>query len=115
MIGPLCAALAVACLATPAFAETCIASRYGYAGSRTSSGEPMNPSAMTAAHRSRPFGSHVTVTSLSTGRSVTVRINDRGPFVKGRCIDLSNGAARVLGMDGTAKVSVSADAGNEER
>ena len=91
-----------------------LASFYGYR-SKTANGEMMNPSAMTAAHRSRPFGSHVTVTSLSTGRSVTVRINDRGPFVKGRCIDLSNGAARVLGMDGTAKVSLSADAGNEER
>jgi rare lipoprotein A len=105
MVGLLCAALAVACLAAPAFAETCIASRYGYSGG-TASGERMNPSAMTAAHRSRPFGSHVMVTSHSTGRSVTVRINDRGPFVKGRCIDLSNGAARVLGMDGTAIVSL---------
>ena len=106
MIGPLCAALAVACLAAPAFAETCIASHYGYDGGRTSSGERMNPSAMTAAHRSRPFGSHVTVTSHSTGRSVTVRINDRGPFVKGRCIDLSTGAARALGMAGTEMVSL---------
>jgi rare lipoprotein A len=61
---------------------------------------------MTAAHRSRPFGSYVTVTSHSTGRSVTVRINDRGPFVKGRCIDLSNGAAGVLGMGGTGMVSL---------
>ena len=115
MIGPICAALAVACLAAPAFAGTCVASRYGYAGDRTSSGERMNPSAMTAAHRSRPFDSHVTVTSHSTGRSVTVRINDRGPFVKGRCIDLSNGAARELGMDGTAPVSLSDDAENDER
>ena len=107
MIGPpLVVALVVASLATPAFAETCIASKYGYAGSRTASGERMNPSAMTAAHRSRPFGSRVTVTSHSTGRSVTVRINDRGPFVRGRCIDLSSGAARVLGMDGTAIVSL---------
>ena len=106
MVGPLCAALAVACLAAPAFAETCIASRYGYSGGETASGERMNTSAMTAAHRSRPFGSHVMVTSHSTGRSVTVRINDRGPFVKGRCIDLSNGAARELGMDGTAIVSL---------
>ena len=106
MIGPLCAAFVVACLAAPAFSETCIASRYGYAGSRTASGERMNPSALTAAHRSRPFGSRVTVTSHSNGRSVTVRINDRGPYVKGRCIDLSTGAARVLGMDGTAMVSL---------
>ena len=106
MIGPLCAAFVVACLAAPAFSETCIASRYGYAGSRTASGERMNPSALTAAHRSRPFGSRVTVTSHSNGRSVTVRINDRGPYVKGRCIDLSTGAAQVLGMDGTAMVSL---------
>src|SRR5689334_11387327 len=112
MLRLICAALAVACLAAPAFAETCIASHFGYAGGRTSSGERMNPSAMTAAHQSRPFGSHVTVTSHSTGRSITVRINDRGPFVKGRCIDLSNGAARMLGMDGTAVVSL-ADAEND--
>jgi rare lipoprotein A len=105
-MGPVWAALALACFAAPAFAETCTASRYGYGGSRTASGERMNPSAMTAAHRSRPFGSHVTVTSHSTGRSVTVRINDRGPFVKGRCIDLSNGAAHALGMDGTTMVSL---------
>jgi rare lipoprotein A len=106
MMGPVCAALALTCLSAPAFAETCTASRYGYGGGRTASGERMNPSEMTAAHRSRPFGSQVTVTSHSTGRSVTVRINDRGPFVKGRCIDLSNGAARALGMDGTASVSL---------
>jgi rare lipoprotein A len=105
MIRPICAALTVICLSAPAFAETCVASRYGYGGGRTASGERMDPNAMTAAHRARPFGSHVTVTSHSTGRSVTVRINDRGPFVKGRCIDLSTGAARVLGMAGTAMVS----------
>jgi rare lipoprotein A len=106
MIRPICAALALTCLSAPAFAETCVASHYGYGGGRTASGERMNPNAMTAAHRARPFGSHVTVTSHSTGRSVTVRINDRGPFVKGRCIDLSTGAARVLGMSGTAMVSL---------
>lgn len=106
MIRPICAALAAACLSAPAFAETCIASRYGYSGGKTASGERMNPNAMTAAHRVRPFGSNVTVISHSTGRSVTVRINDRGPFVKGRCIDLSTGAARVLGLTGIAKVSL---------
>lgn len=106
MVGPICAALVLTCFAAPAFAEICTASRYGYGGGRTASGERMNPSAMTAAHRSRPLGSHVTVTSHSTGRTVTVRINDRGPFVKGRCIDLSDGAARVLRMDGIATVSL---------
>ena len=106
MIRPVCAALALTCLSASAFGETCVASRYGYSGGRTASGERMDPNTMTAAHRTRPFGSHVTVTSHSTGRSVTVRINDRGPFVKGRCIDLSTGAAHVLGIDGTAMVSL---------
>jgi rare lipoprotein A len=55
MIGSACVALALTCLAAPAFAETCTASRYGYGGGRTASGERMNPGAMTAAHRSRPF------------------------------------------------------------
>jgi rare lipoprotein A len=93
-------------LSNSAFAETCAASRYGYSGGRTASGERMNPNAMTAAHRTRPFGSHVTVTSHANGRTVTVRINDRGPFVRGRCIDLSSGAARVIGMDGIVRVSL---------
>ena len=106
MIRLIFAAWAVSCLSPTAFAESCVASRYGYGGGRTASGERMDASAMTAAHRSRPFGSYVTVTSRSTGRSVTVRINDRGPFVKGRCIDLSNGAARALGMSGTGMVSL---------
>jgi rare lipoprotein A len=91
-------------------AETCMASHYGvgdgYGGKRTASGEAMNPGAMTAAHRTLPFGSVVRVTNLASGRSVTVRINDRGPFVAGRCIDLSHGAARALGMGGSARVMV---------
>lgn len=91
-------------------AETCRASQYGvgdgYGGKRTASGEIMNPSAMTAAHRTRPFGSVVRVTNLDNGRSVTVRINDRGSFVSGRCIDLSYGAAQAIGMGGSARVSV---------
>lgn len=92
--------------ATPALAEACIASHYGYGGGRTASGERMNPQAMTAAHRTISFGSQVTVTSRKSGLSVTVRINDRGPFVKGRCIDLSAAAARALGMAGLEKVSL---------
>jgi rare lipoprotein A len=103
-------AAALLCLPTLAHAETCIASHYGvgdgYGGRRTASGEIMNPRAMTAAHRTRAFGSHVTVTDLRTGRSIQVRINDRGPFVRARCIDLSYGAARALGMAGTARVTV---------
>jgi rare lipoprotein A len=66
----------------------------------------MNPNAMTAAHKSLPMGSRVRVTNRRNGRSATVRINDRGPYVTGRVIDLSPGAARVLGVDGLAPVSL---------
>jgi rare lipoprotein A len=72
----------------------------------TANGEHMDPNAMTAAHKSLPMGSRVTVHNKSNGRSVTVRINDRGPYVTGRVIDLSPGAARVIGMDGLAPVSL---------
>jgi rare lipoprotein A len=67
----------------------------------------MNPNAMTAAHKSLPMGSIVTVHNKRNGRAVTVRINDRGPYVTGRVIDLSPAAARVIGMDGLAPVSLS--------
>ena len=73
----------------------------------TASGEHMNPNAMTAAHKTLPLGSIVTVRNHRNGRSITVRINDRGPYVRGRVIDLSPGAARVLGVDGLAPVSLS--------
>ena len=66
--------------------------------SKTASGERMNPSAMTAAHRSLPFGSKVRVTNQRNGKAVVVRINDRVPFVKGRVIDLSKAAANALGF-----------------
>jgi rare lipoprotein A len=72
----------------------------------TANGEHMDPNAMTAAHKSLPMGSRVTVFNKHNGRSVTVRINDRGPYVTGRVIDLSPGAARVLGVDGLAQVSL---------
>jgi len=78
-----------------------------YSGARTANGEHMNPHALTAAHRSLPFGTHVTVTNNHTGRSVVVRINDRGPFVKGRVIDLSPAAAHAIGVSGLAPVSLS--------
>ena len=82
--------------------------------SRTASGEMMNPSAMTAAHRSLPFGTKVLVENLSNGKAVVVRINDRGPFTKGRIIDVSKAAASVLGMlgSGTARVKVSSSGGS---
>jgi rare lipoprotein A len=76
-----------------------VASYYGNeSGSRTASGQRMNASAMTAAHRSLPFGTKLRVTH--GGRSVVVTINDRGPFIRGRVLDLSTGAARVIGLTG---------------
>ena len=91
-------------------AETCIASQYGigdgYHGKRTASGERFNTHALTAAHRTKRFGSRATVTNQATGRSVSVRITDRGPFHKGRCIDLSHAAANAIGMGGSARVTV---------
>jgi rare lipoprotein A len=77
-----------------------------YSDHHTASGETMNPSAMTAAHRTLPFGTKVTVVNRRNGRSAVVRINDRGPFVHGRVIDLSPAAARALGVDGLAPVSL---------
>jgi rare lipoprotein A len=92
-------------------AESGIASIYGagdgHAGKKTASGERMNPGALTAAHKTLPFGSHVRVTNQRNGRSVTVRITDRGPFVRGRVIDLSPAAARAIGVAGLAPVSLS--------
>ena len=70
----------------------------GYEGRRTASGEVFNPGAFTAAHRNLPFNTIVRVTNLNNGREVKVRINDRGPFKRGRIIDLSEAAARELGM-----------------
>ena len=89
----------------PAAAQTGAASWYG-SGRRTASGERFNPNGLTAAHRSLPFGTKVRVENRRTGRSVIVRINDRGPFVRGRIIDLSRGSARALGMGGTTYVSL---------
>ena len=85
-----------------------IASYYGekYNGKQTSSGEIFHMNSLTAAHRDYPFGTVVKVTNLSNGKTVLVKINDRGPLVEGRIIDLSYGAAKILGMlaSGTARV-----------
>jgi rare lipoprotein A len=79
--------------------ETCQASYYDQ-GDTTANGEPFNPNGLTAAHRTLPFNTKVTVTNLANGKSVTVRINDRGPFVEGRCIDLTLGAfERIASVD----------------
>ena len=94
--------------AAPAPAEEGEASYYSdrLAGNPTASGEPYDPAAFTAAHRTLPLGSRVRVTDLNTGASVVVRVNDRGPFVRRRVVDLSRAAARSLGMlrRGTARV-----------
>jgi len=78
-----------------------------YSGGRTANGETAAPSHMTAAHRSLPFGTMVRVTNRSTGRSVVVRINDRGPFVQGRVIDVTPAAAHQLGFSGVTPVALS--------
>ena len=86
--------------AAPGVTTEGVASWYGaqFAGKPTASGEPFDPTALTAAHRTLPFGACVQVTLVSTGKSVQVRINDRGPFVAGRLIDLSEAAAARLGL-----------------
>ena len=91
---------------TPAHAETGIAAFYG--GGRTASGEVSGPNGLTAAHRTLPFGTQVRVTNVRNGRTVLVRINNRGPYGRGRIIDLSRAAARELDMirSGTTRVSV---------
>jgi len=88
--------------------ETGLASWYGvpYHGRRTSSGEVYDMYQVSAAHREIPLGSWVEVTNLTNGRSLTVRINDRGPFVEGRIIDLSYAAASLLGVTGPGVVPV---------
>jgi rare lipoprotein A len=89
-----------------AHAQSGIASVYSYKGSKTASGERAHPSGMTAAHRTLPFGAKVRVTNRRNGRSVVVRINDRGPFVRGRVIDVTPAAASALGFSGLAPVTV---------
>lgn len=85
-----------------------MASWYGYeSGPRTASGEYFNPKKLTAAHKHIDFGTKVKVTNLKNNRSVIVTINDRGPYVRGRIIDLSKAAAKAIDMKGTQLVSLS--------
>jgi rare lipoprotein A len=88
--------------------ETGLASWYGrgFHGKFTASGEVFNQEKFTAAHRTLPWGSRVRVTNLANGKSIEVRINDRGPFGKGRIIDVSRAAARALGMVGSGIANV---------
>lgn len=84
-----------------------LASFYSH-GRRTASGEKFDPHDLTAAHRTLPFGTRIRVTNVATGKYVTVRVNDRGPFVRGRAIDVSPSAAEMLGItrQGVAKVQL---------
>jgi rare lipoprotein A len=92
----------------PSFsAQSGIASVYSVeSGSKTASGERLNPGTLTAAHRTLPFGTKVRVTNKHNGRSVIVTVNDRGPFVHGRIIDLTPAGARAIGFTGTVPVTV---------
>ena len=96
--------------AEPAPAQTGVASYYAksFAGKPTASGEPHEPNDLTAASRSLPLGTTAKVTNAENGRSVTVRVNDRGPYVKNRILDVSRRAAERLGFkhDGVTKVAV---------
>jgi rare lipoprotein A len=98
--------ISIITLTTPVLAgsQTGIASVYS--NEKTANGEYAYPSRLTAAHRTLPFGTHVEVKNLKTGRSVIVRINDRGPFVKGRIIDLTPAGAKAIGSDGLAPVAL---------
>lgn len=97
----------IVCAVHSEAAQTGVASYYKH-GKRTANGERFNPNGYTAAHRTLPFGTRVLVTNIRNGKSVIVRINDRGPFSHGRLIDLSLGAAKVVGLtaSGVAKVKV---------
>jgi len=100
----------------PYFIQEGIASFYGgrHQGKRTSTGEHFNRADLTAAHPALPFGTVVRVTNLHNGMMVKVRINDRGPHVKGRVIDLSTAAARAVGIwDGLARVQIEAFASDQ--
>jgi rare lipoprotein A len=107
----LIATLLLCLLVVPIRAEDCIASVYATGdpsqpGTKTASGVPLDDSKMTAAHKSLPFNSKVKVTNRKNGNSVTITITDRGPYVKGRCIDVTKAAAEALGFSGLAPVSV---------
>lgn len=89
-------------------AQTGVASWYGpgFHGKKTASGEIFNTHKLTAAHKTLKFGTKLKVTNLHNGRFVFVKVTDRGPYVRGRVIDLSKAAKNAIGMGGTAKVSL---------
>ena len=99
-------ALVISTIAMPTIASAQSGIASVYSEGPTATGERVVASGMTAAHRTLPFGTMVRVTNTSNGRSVVVRINDRGPFVKGRIIDLTPGAAHAIGIAGLGSVTV---------
>ena len=101
---------AMAGMESVSYQATGVASWYGpgFHGRKTASGERFNQHALTAAHKTLPLNSYVRVTNLTNDESVILKINDRGPFVRGRIIDLSKGAARALGIHGTGRVEITA-------
>ena len=109
-----CASIGIATIAfsssTWAGSQTGTASVYGngdgHAGSKTANGGRLNPGALTAAHRTLPFGTRVAVVNQRNGKQVVVRITDRGPFVRGRIIDLTPAGARAIGVSGLAPVKL---------
>jgi rare lipoprotein A len=103
-------ALLFTCFTTASYADQVVrATWYGneHRGHRTASGEVFNPGGMTAAHKSLAFGTCLLVGNPSTGKKVTVRVNDRGPFAPGVTLDLSSGAATAIGMRSTQNVTMS--------
>jgi rare lipoprotein A len=102
----LCGAVFFMGLTPAAEAQSGVASVYGYSGGKTASGERASPKGLTAAHRSLPFGTRVRVVNKRNGKTVVVRINDRGPFIKGRIIDVTPAAASALGFSGLTKVTL---------
>ena len=102
----LCGVLTMFACISVANAQSGVASVYAHNGGTTASGDRASPDKLTAAHRSLPFGSQVRVTNRRNGRSIVVRINDRGPFIKGRVIDLTPAGARALGFSGLTPVNL---------
>jgi rare lipoprotein A len=106
-IAAVAVAIIVLCPVSSFSAQSGIASVYSVeSGSKTASGARLDPGAFTAAHRTLPFGTKIRVTNKHNGRSVIVTVNDRGPFVRGRIIDLTPAGARAIGFTGTVPVTL---------
>ena len=109
-------AVLITAFSLPAASDTLGKAQYGiasvysrYSGNKTASGEELDPEALTGAHRTLPFGTKVKLTNAQNGRSLLIVINDRGPFVKGRVIDVTPAVARVLAISGLAPVTLEID------